>query len=120
MEDEEARGEFWPGARRVRGCRRPAGAEGRRVSSFGPSPRENVGDRRGGEKGGEGMEVEKRKIGEKDRRGATSRLVSRRLREGGRGGGRGEEGGGDQRRQQAALMELLRFWMLEHGDTQTH
>lgn len=42
LDDEEAREEFWLDAWRVWGCRRPAGAEGRVESSFGPSPRENV------------------------------------------------------------------------------
>lgn len=44
LDDEEARGEFWHDAWRVRGCRRPAGAEGGEESVFGLSPRENVSD----------------------------------------------------------------------------
>lgn len=87
MENEEARGEFWPDAWRIRECRRAAGAEGRGLSSFGPSPRRETfaRERRREVKGLEVDEEEgtkrraSRREGERGRRGAASWLQSRRL-----------------------------------------
>lgn len=126
LDDEEAREEFWLDAWRVWGCRRPAGAEGRVESSFGPSPRENVSHcQRGKMEEREWRwkwEVRKRKektgrlgrrrrtqTGEKvGRRGAASAPESMRLDD-----GRSEE-------TTSYFDGVAVFWMLEHGDMQSH
>lgn len=132
LEDEEARGEFWPGAWRVRGCRRPAGAEGGGVSSFGPPPRGKTlaTAREGRKEAREWRWMRKKARKEEDRggggrRGATSRIQRAR--------GWRRRRRGDQRRRRASLMELLCFecWNMEirrlteraveaHHSTETH
>lgn len=71
MENEEARGEFWPDAWRIRERRRAAGAEGRGLSSFGPSPtRETFARERKREVKESGGGRALRREGERGRRGA--------------------------------------------------
>lgn len=87
-------GERWHDAWRVRGCRRPAGAEGGEESGFGPAPRENGGDCQGERQdGGEGLAIKRgrreKQSTEEERMERCDLTVREQEVEGGRGGGGG-------------------------------